>query len=1241
LRDILTVIAAFVILILATALVVPPLMDWEAYRSFVDDAISRATGTEARTEGRIGVRLLPSPRIRLDRLRLGAKGPDAPSVTADFVWSEIALTPLLRGEVRFLETRIGRADIRVPVAQDGSWRISPDRLAGAGRDGTFAVEHLVVAQLLLTTQVPATGRTDQFYAEGVTVEGQRLVGPWRAEGTTRGVPFRLLTGELGADRTMAVKLAGGGDTAPRFEVDGRLALDQGADGTTVPNIAGRAKLLFGPPAQADAAGATIPVNVEAAFKASGSTVELDPVTLEAGEGGSSMRLSGTGIVRLDEPRLALKLDGRRLDVDSLLASTDWRELLTRLRAAAPSDSVVPIDLDLAFASIGLAQEELTNVTVKASLDRGQVALERLNLTAPGDTKVTLSGDMNVAGTGGGLSGRVAITSAVSNRAAGMLDRLGVRSPFLSVLDGKPFEGSAEVTVALPVTSFRNVRVKSGDATLTGNARLTEPEAGGRGRLEAQVAVQGLDLDQLPRVSSLFDATQNLDVGFILDARDVRAGNRRGAGRISARIASDGPTLVVETLDIADLAGANARVNGRIARDGSGRIAGKVTAPRAAPLVDLLGSVWVGGVAKLVPPFLREGALDLDIVTERAPPQPGAPELRLRTTARGRAAGGGFEGEVVTVDGLTQRLDVKLTTENTGRWIDRADVAALRRPSQMTISGTRVGSGRFSLTGSGEIGGVRVTTSEPFSLSAEDDVIDSGAAEIAGADLTPFVALLGAGAGVQGPVPVQARLSLGQDGEARLLTVSGRLANEDVQARLVLRSLSNVSGSVILDRLSLPWLLTTVALTTPVDPGPLAVWSTARFGSGQRPLNGGQTSFRVRRLELGRGLAAENAAFTLTASPDRIAIQDFDAGLGGGRLSGLFAVTRQGALASLVAEGAWRDVPMSGLAGSSPLQAKLSGALKVGASGETVAALIANLGGAGEARLTDVRAPGADPQAVARALQRLLVEDDPLALRRTETVVAEELARAPLTAPSVSSAVSVVGGVVRLSPVSIASSSASWQGAVAYDLKSLTLDARGTLVSRVNPPRNWTGSAPSIGLAWRGPLTAPAREIDTGPLANGLAAVVLQRELEKIEMFESDANEVRRRQQRRDMDRQRERDRLAAEEAARLARLREEAEQRARAEAERVRLEAERRAALERAALERAAFERLARERAAQERAAQERAAQERAAQEREAQEGGVRSSPQPVAPAGASILPALPPPIDIRPAPQIGIRPGG
>ena len=115
----------------------------------------------------------------------------------------------------------------------------------------------------------------------------------------------------------------------------------------------------------------------------------------------------------------------------------------------------------------------------------------------------------------------------------------------------------------------------------------------------------------------------------------------------------------------NLAGANAKVSGRIAPDGSGRIAGKVTAQRAAPLVDLLGSVWIGGLSKLVPPFLREGELDLDVVTERVA-RPPVSEMRFRTTATGTAAGGEFDGQVDSLDGRTEKLEVTLATDNTGR-----------------------------------------------------------------------------------------------------------------------------------------------------------------------------------------------------------------------------------------------------------------------------------------------------------------------------------------------------------------------------------------------------------------------------------------------------------------------------------------------------------------------------------------------------------------------------------------------
>jgi uncharacterized protein involved in outer membrane biogenesis len=71
LRDILTVLAAVLILVLVAALAVPPFIDWGAHRGAIDAALTRAAGAEVRTEGAIAVRLLPSPRVRVEHLHLG------------------------------------------------------------------------------------------------------------------------------------------------------------------------------------------------------------------------------------------------------------------------------------------------------------------------------------------------------------------------------------------------------------------------------------------------------------------------------------------------------------------------------------------------------------------------------------------------------------------------------------------------------------------------------------------------------------------------------------------------------------------------------------------------------------------------------------------------------------------------------------------------------------------------------------------------------------------------------------------------------------------------------------------------------------------------------------------------------------------------------------------------------------------------------------------------------------------
>lgn len=1152
-RDILTIIAGITILILAIAVAAPPLMDWEDYRDTIDGMISRASGTEARTQGGISIRLLPEPRVVLDRLQLGGRTPDSPTLTADNVIAEIALTPLLRGEVHFTATQIGRADIHVPVSGNGDWRLPPDLVSGTGRSREWAIDSLNIGQLLVTTQRTTTGHTNQAFAENVQIEGQKLIGPWRVEGTTAGVPFRLITGELGEDKSVQVKLSGGGDIYPRFDIDSRFMLDDVA-GATTPNVSGKAKILFGPPAQIAAAGIPIPIAVEADFKTEDGTVALSAVSLEAGEGGASLRMTGEGSIGIADPRIALKLEGRRLDADSFILSSNGRDFASRLKEWSVPPITIPIDLDLKIDSIGLGQEDLSNATLRLSLERGKARLDRIEFNAPGETHVALEGQLGLTAQSG-IEGKVALASNASDRLARYLDRIKIRSPFLDVLDGRPVEMSSDIVFNNPILSLNRMRVKIGDAVTTGNLRYTMPEADERGKVEAQVAVQNLNLDQLPQLSSVFDATKNVDVGFILEARGVSAGKSSASGRITARILSDGQALFVENLDIMDLAGANARVNGRIAPDGSGSINGKVTAQRAAPLIDLLGSVWIGGVSKLVPYFLREGALNVQVGSERIAPPPGSSEVRLRTIVTGMAAGGTIEGSVDAVDGRTENLNLTFATENTGRWVNRGNMAGLDRPSKIDLRGTRVGSGQFNVTFAGDVAGAQIATLRPFSLSANDDVVDSGEAELVTSDVTPFLLLLGDGGGVSPPVPVKARITLGRERDASRLDVTAQVANNNVQAGLNVRSRSEIGGEISLDRLSLPWLTTALALNVPGDPNATAIWSNVTFGQSGRLVSGGQVTFRVGNLDLGRGIQSTRASFTVEAQADGISIRNLETNIGPGRLTGSTTITRPGTTATVVGEGALDSVPLWALGGSTSVEAILSGNLKFGTAGESMSALVSALGGAGEWTITKLRVPNADPAVFDRALKRTLSDNDPLAEGKVENLIATELGRAALTAQAVSTSAALVGGSLRLSPFVIESGPSTWQGAVTFDLNTLQLDARGSLAARTSPA-GWTGAPPSIGLNWRGPLANPVREVDAGPFRNGISAIVLKRELEKIEAFERAAAE-RQRQIQAQQEAERQRAKAAAEEAARQAKAKADAEK-ARLGAERLQLEQQQR-----------------------------------------------------------------------------------
>ncbi|WP_335645538.1 AsmA family protein [Methylobacterium durans] len=884
-RDILTALAGAVILILVAALAVPPFVDWQGQRAAVDGAIARSLGLPARSEGRVAVRLLPSPRLRLDRLHLGEES-DKPALDARFVSAEIALTPLLKGEIRFTETEIRRAEIKLPVGE-GDALLVPADFAEALRARDLAIDDLRIRQLFLTTFVPATGRTDQIQAESLSLQAPSLVGPWRVEGASGGVPFRLATGEPAADGSVMVKLSGGGDAHPRFEADLRLAfapaggLAAAGDGPRplVPEAEGTARLVVGPPAQV--AGAYLPFSLGGKFTAQGPRVRFEGVNAEIDPGGQAIRLAGTGQIDLRAWRAGLSLEARRVDLDAFLLSSTGQALIARGLPRGGRGLPVMIDLDLGIDTLGLGLDEWTGVRLAGTLDRtGGLLLRRFQATAPGAAALAASGEIDTEPSPR-FNGEVSLRAASSDGLGRYLRKLGLGGPVVAVMDGRPIQASADVSATAPDFSLRNLRLDLGGAQVTGIARYTTGGGGTRGRFDAQIKARGIDIAGLPSLTGALEGLQGHDLGLTVQARDVRygpAGPNSGNGTIAASIQSDGASLVVDSLDVTDLAGANAKLSGQIAPNGSGRIAGRVTAPVAAPLLALLDRVWVAE-SRLIPNFLRTGPLDLDVTAER---QAGEAEA-LRTVAKGRAGGGTLDASLLSRAGHVESLDVTLGTPKAGLWFGREDEAALNRPATLTLTGRQVaGSTDLGVEGRGQIAGVTVATRQPVVLSPEVGPPARGEVRVETADLGPVLALLGTAAAGPGAWPADLTIGFGRAGSDARIGLIGQAAGSTVSAELTRAPEGEISGTARLARLSLPSLAGLLVMPQGGRPERTAEggWSSRPFAPPPAKAPRTAIDLRVEALDLGRGLTATGTAFRLDLDDGVLSLRDLTGQLAG-------------------------------------------------------------------------------------------------------------------------------------------------------------------------------------------------------------------------------------------------------------------------------------------------------------------------------------------------------------------------
>ena len=100
LNNVLTTIAAILILVLTALFTVPLLINWDDYRADFEVRLSEIVGSKVELDGRLNVRLLPTPFVSAENLRIGESGRSGkPVLEVKELTLWVAVPPLLKGVV--------------------------------------------------------------------------------------------------------------------------------------------------------------------------------------------------------------------------------------------------------------------------------------------------------------------------------------------------------------------------------------------------------------------------------------------------------------------------------------------------------------------------------------------------------------------------------------------------------------------------------------------------------------------------------------------------------------------------------------------------------------------------------------------------------------------------------------------------------------------------------------------------------------------------------------------------------------------------------------------------------------------------------------------------------------------------------------------------------------------------------------------------------------------------------------
>jgi hypothetical protein len=1050
-REALTFLAGLLVATLLAALLGPGFVDWREYRGQFEQRIGAALGLETRIAGDIGLRLLPSPRLTLRGIKLGAADGASSAADIETLTVDLALSALARGDFRLTEAEVDGMAVTLVADAAGAVLMPPRH--GAGMPAATAIDRFAIRRSAIVWR--EGDKPAQVLAPiSVDLAAAGLGGPWRIEGEVAGASVRLATGEAEADGRLRTKIFVTGEQN-QVSFDGALALPL-AGGQLQPSLQGAFTLTPG--------GA-----LSLAGTVSGGHRQLDFSGLAVDIAGGAARLEGEGRLLPATGSGGFQLRARRVDADALIEALAQRAGFERALQALPGALDISLDLD----QVAWRGEDLSGFSLRGRLSEAGISGASASVRIANAT-LEATGDLTESGFRGALS----VKAPDARRAALALSRLGVEPALAdSFAAFREFEGAATLDWSDERLGIERLTAKTASGQhLEGSAAVTS------GRLEAKLRLDGLDLNNLPPGESLTGLAGRRDLALDLTLGGVRY---RATAPGSARLAltREGRDWRLSRLSVEGFGGVRVEGQGALL-PGGGEISGRVRAPRFAALAALAGPL-LPEQARRILPRIEDGLAGLDASFRLAR----APSGETNLVAEGAAQAGrlGLNGRLGPAGEWTGG-ELRLALDDRRRAFA---AFGLPRPAQGGPGELRLDFGSGGPVGSLTGPGLALVL-ESAGDSARINLQADGPGQVMPDGLARLLP--------QGLIDASGRVRSGEETGLDDLVVNsgGRTA----RGALKLGAEGQISGSLALPDLALQPLLAATLGVAPPTPG--SVWSPARFqpapGLGEIRL-----AITTERLALTEQIGLDKAGFDLSAGRDGLSISRLSGRHAGGEVGGGLNLRREGGLAQLTGQLSLAGLDLAVLTGGA-LTGKLSGRFEAGGSGESPARLIAGLGGAGSISVGGAGMTRFDPAALSRVISATGDDASESETERLQDRIGAALEQASWPLGDVTVPFTQAGGVLRVQPVTFERAGLRAEASGTVDWRAMNLDLRLALRPLAAPPKDWPQQLPQVGVAWRGPIAAPRRETDVAALSNVVAARALAKEIARVEAFEADQRE---------------------------------------------------------------------------------------------------------------------------------------